>query len=31
MNLKIKWGGEFKSLYDPAHWELEGWENVAPF
>ena len=31
MNLKIKWGGDFKSLYDPAHWELEGWENVAPF
>lgn len=28
-NLKVKWGGEFKSLYDPAHWELRDWKKEA--
>lgn len=23
--LAITWGGEFKSIYDPAHWELTHW------
>lgn len=23
--LDVTWGGDFKSLYDPAHWELTGW------
>ena len=27
--IKIVWGGEFKSLYDPAHWELAGWKDMA--
>nr|QJB21440.1 MAG: hypothetical protein [Microvirus sp.] len=25
----IVWGGDFKSLYDPAHWELKGWRDLA--
>lgn len=30
--LKLVWGGDFKSLWDPAHWELENWRDyVAPF
>lgn len=29
MGLKVTWGGDFKSLYDPAHWELEDWKNRA--
>lgn len=24
----ITWGGDFKSLYDPAHWELTGWRDA---
>lgn len=27
-NLKVTWGGNFKSIYDPAHWELTGWLKV---
>ncbi|QCS37304.1 hypothetical protein [Tortoise microvirus 82] len=25
LGVKVRWGGDFKSLYDPAHWELEDW------
>lgn len=25
--LKVVWGGDFKSLYDPAHWELADWRS----
>lgn len=24
-NLDLTWGGDFKSLWDPAHWELTNW------
>lgn len=24
--IKITWGGDFTSLWDPAHWELEDWK-----
>lgn len=24
--IHIVWGGDFKSLYDPAHWELRDWK-----
>lgn len=27
-NIKITWGGDFKSLYDPAHWELTDWRRL---
>lgn len=27
-NLKVTWGGDFKSLYDPAHWELTQWKTL---
>lgn len=26
-NIKITWGGDFETLWDPAHWELTNWEN----
>lgn len=29
MGLKIVWGGDFRSIYDPAHWELENWRELA--
>lgn len=29
MGIKIKWGGEFRKLYDPAHFELENWREIA--
>lgn len=28
-NLKITWGGDFKSRWDPAHWELTGWKDIT--
>ena len=28
MGLRVTWGGDFKSLYDPAHWELTDWRTV---
>lgn len=28
-NIKIKNGSEFKNLYDPAHWELLNWKEIA--
>jgi hypothetical protein len=26
-NYKIEWGGDFKTLYDPAHWQLKEWRQ----
>lgn len=26
-NLRLVWGGDFKSLWDPAHWELSAWKT----
>lgn len=28
--LKLVWGGDFKSLYDPAHWEVADWRQAPP-
>lgn len=28
LGLKIKWGGSFPTLWDPAHWELTFWKQV---
>lgn len=25
--IKLVWGGDFESLYDPAHWELADWRS----
>lgn len=27
--LKVTWGGDFKSIYDPAHWELTQWKELT--
>lgn len=27
--IKITWGGDFKSIWDPAHWELKDWKVIA--
>ena len=27
--IRIVWGGDFKSIYDPAHWELKDWRGLA--
>lgn len=27
LGIKIRWGGDFKSFYDPAHWELLHWRQ----
>lgn len=27
MGVKVTWGGDFRSFYDPAHWELEDWRK----
>ena len=27
--LHVRWGREFKSIYDPAHWELEDWRHLV--
>lgn len=24
--IRVTWGGDFRSLYDPAHWELQEWK-----
>lgn len=29
-NIKIRWGGDFPTFYDPAHWELQDWKKFAP-
>lgn len=29
LNIKIVWGGNFSSLYDPAHFELAEWRKYA--
>lgn len=26
-HIKVRWGGDFKTLWDPAHWEIEGWRT----
>lgn len=26
--MRITWGGDFKSLYDPAHWEMRNWKAL---
>jgi len=28
LGVKITWGGDFKSIYDPAHWEITGWRDL---
>lgn len=28
IGVKIRWGGDW-SFYDPAHWELENWRDIA--
>ncbi|MGK7663606.1 M15 family metallopeptidase [Marinovum sp. E06] len=28
MGIKVVWGGDFSTLYDPAHWELEHWRDL---
>lgn len=28
--VKLVWGGDW-NFYDPAHWELENWRDIAPF
>jgi hypothetical protein len=30
-SLPIEWGGDFRSLYDPAHWQLEYWKEAPAF
>lgn len=30
MGLKLQWGGEWHSPYDPAHWELLDWRDIGP-
>lgn len=27
--IAITWGGDFKSIYDPAHWELADWKKAG--
>lgn len=27
--IPITWGGDFRSLYDPAHWELKEWRTLS--
>lgn len=27
LNIKVTWGGDFSTLYDPAHWQLENWRD----
>ncbi|MGA0614181.1 M15 family metallopeptidase [Paracoccus sp. KR1-242] len=26
--IKVTWGGDFRSIWDPAHWELANWRTV---
>lgn len=26
--LHIEWGGDFGTIWDPAHWQLEGWKDL---
>ena len=30
-NYPIEWGGRFKSLWDPAHWQVKDWRERKPF
>ena len=27
-NIKVVWGGDWKTIYDPAHWELRDWNKT---
>lgn len=27
IGVKVEWGGDFKSLWDPAHWQLHNWRS----
>ena len=27
VKVKVEWGGDFRTIYDPAHWQLEGWRE----
>ena len=29
-NFRLTWGGDFRSFYDPAHWEITDWRNRKP-
>jgi hypothetical protein len=26
----LEWGGDWKSLWDPAHWQIKGWRDFVP-
>lgn len=28
LNIRVTWGGDFRTLYDPAHWELADWREL---
>jgi hypothetical protein len=30
-HVKLTWGGDFRSIYDPAHWELTHWREVKDY
>lgn len=30
MGLQVTWGGDFNSIWDPAHWELKHWKDLKP-
>ena len=27
--IDVTWGGDFRSIYDPAHWQLANWRDLA--
>lgn len=29
--LKVTWGGDWRSFYDPAHWQITGWRQVLTY
>ena len=29
-NIPMEWGGDFKSRWDPAHWQIKGWRSQEP-
>lgn len=31
MDLPVVWGGDWKSKWDPAHWELRDWRDMDPY
>ena len=31
IGIKVRWGGDFRTIYEPAHWELEDWQkHIVP-